>query len=146
MKPLHYDFPGTGAWYFAFGIQSVAFAWLVTMVLNEPPDMVGIAQMAFLAPAMLFMLLGGVPAERVQQVYKTLQDVDGLMIVGSSLMVFSAYRFCRKAAAMGKPMALVNLGKTLADDLATLKIEDDCSCVLTNLLEPLSANRPYWRK
>ncbi len=59
MKPLHFYFLGTGSWFFAFGIQSVTFAWLVTMKLNESPDKVGIAQMAFLAPAMLLMLVGG---------------------------------------------------------------------------------------
>ncbi|MFT7138734.1 MAG: hypothetical protein ACI9B8_001151, partial [Sulfitobacter sp.] len=50
MKPLHYYFLGTGAWFLAYGIQSVAFAWLVTIVLAESPTMVGFAQMAFLLP------------------------------------------------------------------------------------------------
>ena len=35
------------------------FAWLVTMVLRESPEMVGLAQMALLIPATLFMLVGG---------------------------------------------------------------------------------------
>lgn len=59
MKPLHYYFIGTGSWFLAFGIQSVVFAWLVTMVLNESPDKVGLAQMALLAPTMALMLVGG---------------------------------------------------------------------------------------
>lgn len=59
MKPLHYYFVGTGSWFLAFGIQSVIFAWLVTMVLEEAPRMVGIAQMALLTPTMLLMLVGG---------------------------------------------------------------------------------------
>jgi MFS family permease len=59
MRPLHYYLIGTGSWFFAFGIQSVVFAWLVTMVLHESPEMVGIAQMSLLIPATLFMLIGG---------------------------------------------------------------------------------------
>jgi MFS family permease len=59
MKPLHYYFMGTGTWFFAYGLQSVIFAWLVTMVLQESAEKVGFAQMAFLLPATLLMLLGG---------------------------------------------------------------------------------------
>ena len=50
---------GTGSWFFAFGIQSVMFAWLVTMVLHESPKLVGIAQMTMLIPTMLLILVGG---------------------------------------------------------------------------------------
>ncbi|MEJ6591197.1 MAG: MFS transporter [SAR86 cluster bacterium] len=59
MKPLNYYFIGAGSWFLAFGIQSVVFAWMVTMVLDETADRVGIAQMAFMLPTMFFMLLGG---------------------------------------------------------------------------------------
>jgi MFS family permease len=59
VKPLHYYLLGTGTWFLAFGIQSVVFAWLVTMVLHAPPSLVGIAQMALLLPTMLLMLVGG---------------------------------------------------------------------------------------
>ena len=59
MKPLNYYFIGAGSWFLAFGIQSVVFAWLVTMALNETADRVGIAQMAFMLPTMIFVLLGG---------------------------------------------------------------------------------------
>ena len=50
MKPLHYYFVGSGSWYLAYGVQGVVFAWLVTIILNETPDKVGIAQMAYLLP------------------------------------------------------------------------------------------------
>ena len=59
MKSLHYYLLGTGSWSFALGIQSVVFAWLVTIVLHETPRMVGLAQMSLLIPATLFMLIGG---------------------------------------------------------------------------------------
>ena len=53
------------AWYGAFGMQSVVFAWLVTMVLREPAERVGIAQMTLLLPGMLLILIAGVLADRI---------------------------------------------------------------------------------
>lgn len=85
---------------------------------------------------------GGVPRSKVQPIYRALEDADGLLVVGSSLMVFSAFRFCRKAAELGKPMVLVNAGKTRADDLAHLKIEADCATVLPALISSLSVDAP----
>ncbi len=41
------------------------FAWLVTIVLNESPTMVGVAQVALLFPATLLMLIGGSLADRL---------------------------------------------------------------------------------
>lgn len=64
MKPLHTYFIGTGSWFFAYGIQTVTFAWLVTIVLNESADRVGLAQMFFLAPAIVLMLVGGSLADQ----------------------------------------------------------------------------------
>ena len=64
MKPLHTYFVGTGSWFFAYGIQTVTFAWLVTIVLNESPGRVGFAQMCVLAPAIVLMLVGGSLADQ----------------------------------------------------------------------------------
>lgn len=64
MKPLHYYFFGAGSWFLFWGLHSVVFAWMVTIVLNETPDKVGIAQMALLLPSMLFMLIGGSLADQ----------------------------------------------------------------------------------
>lgn len=55
------------AWYGAFGMQSVVFAWLVTMVLLEPAERVGLAQMSLLLPGMLLILIAGVLADRIGQ-------------------------------------------------------------------------------
>ena len=46
-------------------MQSVVFAWLVTLVLNKPAEMVGWAQTAMLLPGMLLMLLAGAFADRI---------------------------------------------------------------------------------
>jgi MFS family permease len=46
-------------------MQSVVFAWLVTLLLREPAERVGLAQMSILLPGMLFILLAGAIADRV---------------------------------------------------------------------------------
>ncbi len=64
MRPLHGYLLGTGTWFLGVGIQSVLFAWLVTMVLRESPEMVGVAQMTLLLPGTLLILVGGSYADR----------------------------------------------------------------------------------
>jgi len=59
-------------------------------------------------------------------------------VVGSSLMVYSGYRFCRLAAAAGKPIAAINLGKTRADDLLSLKVEQSAERFLPALRDYLN--------
>ncbi len=80
-----------------------------------------------------------VPKPRVRDANAVIDRADALLVVGSSLMVFSGFRFARQAAEQGKPIAIVNRGRTRADDLATLKIEADCATVLTAALEALPA-------
>ena len=55
----------TASWFLAFGMQAVVFAWLVTIVLHEPAQLVGWAQTALLAPGMLLMLISGALADRL---------------------------------------------------------------------------------
>ncbi|MBC7455990.1 MAG: NAD-dependent protein deacetylase [Massilia sp.] len=52
-----------------------------------------------------------------------MEAADALLVIGSSLMVYSGFRFCRMAAAANKPIAAINLGITRADSLLTLKID-----------------------
>ncbi|WP_454628502.1 NAD-dependent protein deacetylase [Bradyrhizobium cenepequi] len=63
-----------------------------------------------------------------------LNEADGMLVVGSSLMVYSGYRFVQMAAQNGLPIAAVNLGRTRADHLLALKIEDRCEAALAFLL------------
>ena len=67
--------------------------------------------------------------------------IGSALLVGSSLMVFSGPRFVRQAVEIGKPVAIVNDGRTRADDLATLKLEGDCGDVLEALLDHLHPDR-----
>ena len=61
------------------------------------------------------------------------------LVVGSSLMVYSGYRFVQAARDAGKPIAAVNLGVTRADDVLSLKINQSCAEALSYLLEPQAA-------
>lgn len=63
-----------------------------------------------------------VPKARVRAVDEALARADALLVVGSSLMVFSGYRFCRTAAKLGLPMASITQGRTRADDQLTLRL------------------------
>ncbi len=76
---------------------------------------------------------GAVPIENVQLVSRAIESCDVLMVIGSSLMVYSGYRFCRQAASLKKPIVAFNQGKTRADELFTLKIEEDCVATLSAL-------------
>lgn len=62
---------------------------------------------------------------------------DALLVVGSSLAVFSGYRFVREARELGKPVAIVNLGPTRGDGEADVKVEGRIGEVLPRLLELL---------
>jgi NAD-dependent SIR2 family protein deacetylase len=74
-----------------------------------------------------------VPRERVDAAAASLEAADAMLVVGSSLMVYSGYRFCVWAEKMGKPIAAVNLGHTRADALLTLKVPAACGNVLDAL-------------
>jgi NAD-dependent SIR2 family protein deacetylase len=71
-----------------------------------------------------------VPRDRVQAAMARLEAADAVLVVGSSLMVYSGFRFVDTAARAGKPVAAINLGRTRADDLLTLKIEAECETAL----------------
>ena len=68
-----------------------------------------------------------VPQERVANAMSAVDRADALLVVGSSLMVFSGFRFARRAHETGKPIVIVNRGKTRADDIAALKVDADCA-------------------
>jgi NAD-dependent SIR2 family protein deacetylase len=75
-----------------------------------------------------------VPPQRVQQAFAAAEASDALLVVGSSLMVYSGYRFVLAMANAGKPIAAVNLGRTRADELLTVKVEQRCAEALAFLL------------
>ena len=66
-----------------------------------------------------------------------LRSSDALVVVGSSLMVYSGFRFCRDAQRRDQPIVIINNGTTRADELAHLKIEGDCGQRLQRLSDAL---------
>jgi NAD-dependent SIR2 family protein deacetylase len=74
-----------------------------------------------------------IPAERVQLAFEQVQSADALLVVGSSLMVWSGYRLVRAAAERSLPVGAINLGRTRADELLSFKIEAACDQVLAQL-------------
>jgi NAD-dependent SIR2 family protein deacetylase len=67
-----------------------------------------------------------VPRDRVEAATLAWQAAEAVLVVGSSLMVYSGYRFVDAAARAGKPVAAVTLGRTRADPLLTLKVDAPC--------------------
>lgn len=78
-----------------------------------------------------------VPKSRVQCCFDALDESDALLVVGSSLMVYSGFRFVRRAHQLGIPVALVNRGVTRADELVSVKVQQDCAEVLDQLVRAL---------
>jgi NAD-dependent SIR2 family protein deacetylase len=74
-----------------------------------------------------------VAKEVVAECYSMIEQSEALLVAGSSLTVFSGYRFVRHAAAHGIPVAIVNRGSTRGDDLATVKVHGGCSEILVLL-------------
>ena len=83
-----------------------------------------------------------VAKEVVDQAYSLIDASDALLVAGSSLTVFSGYRFVRHAAARQIPVAIVNRGPTRGDDLAAVKVDAGCSPMLTLLAEELTGRKP----
>jgi NAD-dependent SIR2 family protein deacetylase len=75
-----------------------------------------------------------VPRDEVAVAQATLEEADAMLVVSSSLMVYSGFRFAQMAARRGIPIAAVNLGRTRADDLLAIKVEDRCEAALSFLL------------
>ncbi|WP_248798250.1 NAD-dependent protein deacetylase [Pseudomonas sp. MWU13-2105] len=65
------------------------------------------------------------------------EQAAGLLVIGSSLMAYSAFRLCKLLAERGKPLIAINLGKTRADELLDFKFEASCEQLLPLLAEHL---------
>ena len=86
-----------------------------------------------------------VPRERVARAFEGVAKADALLVVGTSLMVYSGFRFAEAAASAGKPIAAVNLGRTRADHLLALKIAapaDKALSEVSRALQPYGSGAP----
>tara|TARA_B110000503_G_scaffold140532_1_gene231655 strand:- start:10685 stop:11518 length:834 start_codon:yes stop_codon:yes gene_type:complete len=80
---------------------------------------------------------GTVPAASLTTCLDALERADALLAIGSSLMVFSGFRFCRRASQTGKPVAIINPGITRADGLAQFKLTSLAGPLLNGTLDQL---------
>jgi NAD-dependent SIR2 family protein deacetylase len=85
-----------------------------------------------LKPAVVFFG-GSVSEETLARAWALFEEASALLVVGSSLAVYSGFRFARRASERGLPIALVNLGPTRADQLAHARIEARAGDVLPRL-------------
>lgn len=74
-----------------------------------------------------------VPRDRVDRAFALVEAADALLVVGSSLAVFSGYRFVRRASELGIPIGIVNVGPTRADALGAVRVEGRAGSVLPAL-------------
>ena len=78
-----------------------------------------------------------VPPVTVTHCYDLVAASRAMLVLGSSLTVFSGLRFVRRAAALGQPVVIVNEGATRGDPLATRKIEAGLGPALRRLVSSL---------
>ena len=82
-----------------------------------------------------------VPKTRVEKVRQLISDCDILLVIGSSLEVFSGYRIVLQAKEEGKKVALINIGPTRADKLVDVKVASRAGLVLSKLLDLKSKDK-----
>ena len=78
-----------------------------------------------------------VPRARVEDAWRLFQEGEVLLVVGSSLTVYSGRRFVDRARADGMPVVVINVGPTRADDCAAARMEGRAGMVLPRLAEKL---------
>ena len=74
-----------------------------------------------------------VPRETTAAALAAVESADGVLVVGSSLMVWSSFRLVRAAVARGIEVVAVNRGRTRGDDLFAFKLDRECGAVLAAL-------------
>jgi NAD-dependent SIR2 family protein deacetylase len=87
-----------------------------------------------------------VPAARVESCFHALASADAMLVVGSSLMVYSGFRFVRAAHNAGIPVAAINRGKTRADEILSFKIRQDCATALSSVLENIDIDAGFYHQ
>lgn len=78
-----------------------------------------------------------VPPARVAHCTSLVEEAEALVVLGSSLHVFSGRRFVKQAQARGIPVVIVNRGATRGDPLATVKLDAGCAETLAGWLTAL---------
>ena len=76
-----------------------------------------------------------VPRQRVEEITQRLEESDACLVVGSSVETYSSFRHIRHASALGKPLLIINIGPTRADDLADVKVVGRSGEIFTKLTD-----------
>lgn len=71
-----------------------------------------------------------IPLNRIEKVVKLIIDSHGVLVLGSSLQVFSGFRIVLQAKELGLPVAIINIGETRADKIVDLKVNAKCSEIM----------------
>lgn len=79
---------------------------------------------------------GNVPMSKIEHVNQLVEECDALLVLGSSLTVFSGYRLVLVAQELRKSIGIINIGPTRGDSKATLKIDANCGDILTKIYIP----------
>ena len=74
----------------------------------------------------------------VDAAFAMVDAAEALLVVGSSLAVFSGYRFVLRAAQRGIPIAMVNLGSARGEELGAVKVDARAGDVLPRLADALA--------
>lgn len=74
-----------------------------------------------------------VPKARVEQIRKQVSNSEAILVLGSSLTVYSSYRIILQAKEENKEVAILNIGPTRADDIADMKVSTKCGDILPEL-------------
>ena len=123
----------------------LAFVTQTTLSVDDTADIVAALQSRF--PAIVGPHKEDIcyaTTNRQEAVKAMAPGIDALLVIGSSLMIYSGYRFAVAAHGARKPLVIVNRGTTRADDLATHKLSGDCADILPRAIE-LMASRSHPR-
>jgi NAD-dependent SIR2 family protein deacetylase len=79
-----------------------------------------------------------VPRDRVEHCFGLVERAGSLLVLGSSLTVMSGYRFVLRAAKLGIPVGIVNVGPTRGDAKADVRVDAPLGEVLPALVDRLA--------
>jgi NAD-dependent SIR2 family protein deacetylase len=82
---------------------------------------------------------GSVPRDTLDAAWRLFDRAEVLLVIGSSLAVFSGYRFVRRAAERGVPVGILNRGPTRGDDYAQVRVDARAGLALPELARALGA-------
>lgn len=74
-----------------------------------------------------------IPSDRSQKVAEFLCASDGLLILGSTLQVYSSYRILLHSYDLGIPIAIVNIGPVRGQEKADIKISAKCGDIIPKM-------------